>query len=166
MRRRFGSLKSGKEKEDFHKNENEKDNVKNLEQWEQQNTNTELNFYAANLKLKISSTVCKRRNDSPRLNTENLNLIFHDPENAKDYDHKREEHKINEVIPARKYEDFQENSDYSEEFDEGGNIRRRIKKKELMESKKFYDLSTKENVAEQLLSQLKPYLRSKEQKHI
>jgi len=92
--------------------------VKSLEQWEQQNTNTELNFYAANLKLKISSTICKRRNDSPRLNKENLNLIQNDPDNANTYGFKREELKVQEIIPSRKYETYSVCSDYSDGFDE------------------------------------------------
>jgi hypothetical protein len=53
--------------------------VKNLELWEQQNTNTELNFYAANLSAKIRSTVVKKENNSPRLNVYNLAMILKDP---------------------------------------------------------------------------------------
>lgn len=59
--------------------ETEIEKVKALELWEQQNTNTELNFYAANLTAKIRSTVTKQETNSPRLHQHNLGLIQKDP---------------------------------------------------------------------------------------
>jgi hypothetical protein len=40
--------------------------------------------------------VCKKDNDSPRLNNENLNLIKKDPDNGNNYNFLREKHKIKE----------------------------------------------------------------------
>ena len=78
----------------------EKDKVKELELWEQQNTNAELNSYAANLQVKIRSKVCKKDNDSPRLNHENLNLIKKDPDFANTYGFQREKYQVREFKEA------------------------------------------------------------------
>lgn len=74
-------VKTNEEEVQKFEHEVEQDKVKDLELWEQQNTNTELNFYAANLSVKIRSTVCKKENNSPRVNSENINLIKKDPDN-------------------------------------------------------------------------------------
>ena len=62
-------------KEARHQHELEKDCVKDLDIWEQQNTQNELNFYAANLQAKIRNSVTNKKYNSPRLNCDNLNLI-------------------------------------------------------------------------------------------
>jgi ssDNA-binding replication factor A large subunit len=56
--------------------------------------------------VKIRSTVCKKENNSPRLNNENINLIKRDPETFNTYGNKREELKIKEFMePYKKSSD-------------------------------------------------------------
>jgi len=77
-------------RDQMHVDELERDRVKELDLWEQQNTNHELNFYASALSLKIKSQVGKKSHNSPRLNQENLNQIMRSPPNANNYGFKRE----------------------------------------------------------------------------
>ncbi len=110
------------------------------------NSYSSIDQYAMNLQSKIRSSVCKKKNNSPRLNNKNLDMIKQDPEDGNNYNFLREKFKIKEfkkesqlgtffksqpnLLSCGESESHSFDSDPDFQFDDEGNL---VKGKKLNE---------------------------------
>ena len=92
--------------------------------------------------MKIRSTVCKKTNNSPRLNNENIGYIKKDPENGNNYGFKREKQRIMDFkYEHNKARKWITNKNLNEYFNEAG-VLVQEDIEPVREACKVYNLST------------------------